>query len=110
MLPRQEFMAELPRVVADYCMYSSPDDTFLYRKRTCFFTNRAELLADPPLKCDGACPGIAEPVPGAPPGRRTHAVSFGGQRGGKRFFLVSNIGIHLKHRIPQRLIAKLLSG
>ena len=110
MLVKMDFMKEYPRVMADYCRYSGEDDQFLYRKRTCFFTNREELLADPPLLCHGQCDGIRTPVPGRPEGKKTHAQSFGGQRGGKRFYLVSNIGLHLKHRIPQRLLTKLFIG
>ena len=108
-LPKQAFMSKYARVTGDYCRYSSDTDRFLYRKRTTFFTNRLELVHDPPLLCDGACAGIREPVPGRPEGKKTHACAFGGQRGGKRFYIVSNIGLNLKHRIPQLLIAKLLS-
>ena len=110
LLPKQEYTHMYNRVIADYCRYSTETDRFFYRKRSCFFSNRVALLANPPLKCNGACDGIKAPVPGAGPNRKTHAMSFGGQRGGKRFYLVSNLTLDRKHAIPQLLIEKLLVG
>ena len=110
LLKTRPYMQMYNSVRAAYCMYSSENDSFLWRKLTQFWTNRVELLANPPLVCNGACEGIRTPVPGAPVGRKTHAISFGGQRGGKRFYLVSNLTLDRKHKIPQKLIEKLLVG
>jgi len=108
LLKKQDYMHMHNSVVASYCMYSSENDKYLYKKSTQFWSNRVALLANPPMVCNGACEGIRTPVPGAPPGRKSHAESFGGQRGGKRFYLVSNLTLDKKHRIPQLLLQKLL--
>ena len=108
LLKKQPFMFMLPSVFADYCMYSREGETFHYRKRSQFWLNNPEVLANPPLLCNGQCDGIRAPVEGAPPGRRTHADSFGGQRGGKRFYRVSNLSLSKKHSIPQALLEKLI--
>ena len=109
LLPKQQFMFMLPSVVADYCMYSREGDVFHYRKRSQFWTNNINVLKDPPLLCNGACDGIRAPVEGAPPGRKTHADSFGGRRGPNRFMRVSNLTLEKKHRVPSALLEKLLS-
>ena len=110
MLKEQDYMFMLPMVRADYCMYNTlPDDVYLYQKKSAFWVNNIKVLADPPKICDGACLGIQTPVPGAGPNRKTHAVSFGGRRSATRFLLKSNIGLHVKHRVPAALIDKLLS-
>ena len=110
MLKDQDYMQMIPSVIADYCAYSTPpDDVYLYRKRSQFWLNNVKVLADPPKLCDGACIGIQTPVPGAPEGRKTHAVSFGGKRTATRFMLKSNCTLAVKHRVPQALLAKLLT-
>ena len=108
LLRKQTFMAMLPYTITDYCTFSTPEQPFHYRKRTIWFTNRVATLVKPHPLCNGACAGIREPVPGAPEGRRTHAVSFGGQPGGKRFMLKSNVSINQKHAILQSLLSWLL--
>lgn len=109
LLCKQPFMFMLPSVIADYCMYSRPGDVFHYRKRSQFWTNNVNVLADPPLLCNWACDGIKAPVEGGPADRRTHADGFGGRRRANRFMRVSNLSLHLKHRVPAALLDKLLA-
>lgn len=104
MLRHREFMRTIPYTVVDYCQFHTPEEPFLYRKRTAIWTNMASVLLKPRRLCDGKCAGILANEPG----QRAHAVGFGGRRTEKRKMLVSNVGLATKHRIPQKLIAWLL--
>ena len=104
MLKNREFMKGIPYTVVDYCQFHTPEEPFLYRKRTAIWTNKVDTLAKPRPLCDGACAGIRANEPG----QRAHAVGFGGRRSASRKMIVSNIATNLKHRIPQALIAWLL--
>ena len=106
MLRHRPFMALLTYTVVDYCQFHTPDDAFLYKKKTIIFTNRIATLVKPRPLCDGACAGIKANEPG----QRGHAVSFGGRRSGNRKMIVSNISLAKKHRLPQGLLTWLMTG
>ena len=86
MLRHREFMQMLPFTVVDYCQFDTPEERFLYRKRTAIWTNKVSTLVKPRPLCDGACAGIRANEPG----QRGHAVSFGGRRSGNRKMIGSN--------------------
>ena len=90
LLKKQAFMIGLECVVIDYCQFHSPIESFLYRKRTCFWTNRPK----PNRLCDGACAGIC-----AHPLKKKHLETFGG---------VHNYSLNKKHRVPSGVFEYLL--
>ena len=93
LLKSRPIMRDVSYTMVDYCMFSCPEDTYLYRKRTSIF----HVIGEPKPNhlCDGKCEGIL-----AHPMKNQHAGTFGGVR---------NCSLNKKHKVPQKLIEYLLA-
>lgn len=89
-LRRQDFMLEKPYMTLDYCSFSTQDDSFPYRKRTCIWSD----VIKPDKKCDRACDGMNE-------SKKGHRGTFCGVR---------NLCLSKKYRIPQGLFDYVFEG